>query len=437
MSDFVNNFNYSVKCEYLIKDSDKMEKDEYFDALEGYCENSSDSGYGSDIDHNNYYKNLELELKNMSEINLSLTKDNVKQGKEIEKLKQTVSKMTKEITKKDRNILELNKQVECDMEKLLDCFQVNINSERELCSKMHNYKMQVMEKNLDKITENKIISDRVASLKMNINADIVRNGKLQTLIVIGDYLNEIEKNVEKNIQSRVFQRHVDKSVINLIGGRCAIENLSMEEIKTKLFNMTIEIPSIERLVQLRKECWKGNIEPIVYKTELENKYKHYNHDGNLQLSFNEILKNNITNSIKEKEIWKSLFDKNPNETMSLIAQRYNLYGKNYFFSSESKCFQTVHHIKEHPKTPYQGQKKSRGRYNCSNCHRRWVSHNSYSNEAQECLQCGVHTYPYKQYALTIHDDIDMSNQSKTYLKNPYGKCKNIGYYFNYSNIPYY
>ena len=65
--------------------------------------------------------------------------------------------------------------------------------------------------------------------------------------------------------------------------------------------MTVEIESIEILIHLGSLDWKGDTEPLVYRMELEKLYNCYNYDKNMQLSFNEILKNNITNNFSESK----------------------------------------------------------------------------------------------------------------------------------------
>ena len=83
--------------------------------------------------------------------------------------------------------------------------------ERELCSKMCNQNIKVIEKNLDKLTGNKIISDRVATLKTKLNVGIIKNGKLNALLHINDYFNKIEK-FDENIQTKIFIEHNDNLV---------------------------------------------------------------------------------------------------------------------------------------------------------------------------------------------------------------------------------
>ena len=289
---------------------------------------SDDSGYISETNKIDKNKVEILQVQNRH-----LQDENEKLQNELKEMRKEQEHLKEEIKRKDVKIIELNKKVECDMEKAIKLFEKSINSERELSSKMHNKKLQLIGKNLTKMVDNKTINEAVTSLGINMNATTLRNGEIKTLVLIGEYFSQIEK-YEEGIQEQIFLRHVDKSVINLLGGISAIENKSLKEIKDKVFNMTVEIESIERLIHLGSLDWKGDTEPLVYRMELEKLYNCYNYDKNLQLSFNEILKNNITNNFSEskKDIFCTMFKKDPEEAMRKICEKYNYKGRNYFFS---------------------------------------------------------------------------------------------------------
>ena len=409
----------------------KESKGETKDLMDYQINHSSDdSGYISEPNNIDKDRLEILEIQNQQ-----LQDKNKKLQNELTEMKKVQENLKEEIKRKDVKIIDLNKKVECDMEKAVKSFERSINSERELSSKMHNQKLQLIEKNLTKMVDNKTINEAVTSLGINMNATKLRNGEIKTLVLIGEYFSQIEK-YEESIQEQIFLKHVDKSVINLLGGKSEIENKSLKEIKDKVFNMTVEIESIERLIHLGSLDWKGDTEPLVYRMELEKLYNCYNYDKNLQLSFNEILKNNITNNFSEskKDIFCTMFKKDPEEAMRKLCEKYNYKGKNYFFN-ESICLKTRHTIEEHPKvrkkdekfTKYQGQKKSIGEFSCLKCKRWWISYNTWSNCAQECIKCHTQNYPYRQRPLHKPDGLYVMDRSKPHLKNLCGKCKTLGY----------
>lgn len=47
-------------------------------------------------------------------------------------------------------------------------------------------------------------------------------------------------------------------------------------------------------------------------------------------------------------------------------------------------------------TPYQGMKRSFGKFACCDCERPWGSANSWANTAQQCCDCKMKSYPFKQ-----------------------------------------
>ncbi|XP_065904985.1 zinc finger CCHC domain-containing protein 24-like [Dysidea avara] len=47
-------------------------------------------------------------------------------------------------------------------------------------------------------------------------------------------------------------------------------------------------------------------------------------------------------------------------------------------------------------TPYQGDKKRFGEYQCPQCGREWKSAYSWANMGQECKTCNINVYPHTQ-----------------------------------------
>ncbi|CAB3378281.1 Hypothetical predicted protein [Cloeon dipterum] len=82
---------------------------------------------------------------------------------------------------------------------------------------------------------------------------------------------------------------------------------------------------------------------------------------------------------------------------------------------------------EQPKlTPYQGKKRVFGEFRCPQCSRVWMSGNSWANMGQQCTQCKINVYPYKQMDLKKSDDADKSDPLKAHLSHLCEKCNKLG-----------
>lgn len=79
-------------------------------------------------------------------------------------------------------------------------------------------------------------------------------------------------------------------------------------------------------------------------------------------------------------------------------------------------------------TPYQGRKRCFGEFKCKQCHRKWMSGNSWADCFQLCKKCQNIVYPHKQRSLERPDGLDVSDQSKEHPQNLCGKCRQLGYY---------
>ncbi|GLH14696.1 Zinc finger CCHC domain-containing protein 24 [Gryllus bimaculatus] len=85
-------------------------------------------------------------------------------------------------------------------------------------------------------------------------------------------------------------------------------------------------------------------------------------------------------------------------------------------------------------TPYQGKRRTFGKYKCPQCKKLWWSSNSWANLGQECNKCFTMVYPYSQRPLVcIDDDEDVSKQPKKELmkkkheENLCEKCQELGF----------
>ncbi|CAG9313566.1 unnamed protein product [Blepharisma stoltei] len=52
-------------------------------------------------------------------------------------------------------------------------------------------------------------------------------------------------------------------------------------------------------------------------------------------------------------------------------------------------------------TPYQGQKRCYGFFECDNCERYWESAYSWANMGQQCRSCLSNVYPWSQKSLEV------------------------------------
>ena len=77
------------------------------------------------------------------------------------------------------------------------------------------------------------------------------------------------------------------------------------------------------------------------------------------------------------------------------------------------------------KTPYQGPKRCFGEFKCPKCNREWQSGYSWANTGQECKDCNVRIFPYKQSKLEKSDD-DKRDPSRNHEQAKCEKCRSLG-----------
>ncbi|CAL9699301.1 unnamed protein product [Knipowitschia caucasica] len=78
------------------------------------------------------------------------------------------------------------------------------------------------------------------------------------------------------------------------------------------------------------------------------------------------------------------------------------------------------------KTPYQGEGRCFGEYQCSKCSRRWMSGNSWANMGQECSRCKIMVYAHTQRPLEMRDGFNQ-DLNKPHPQELCEKCKRLGY----------
>ena len=78
-------------------------------------------------------------------------------------------------------------------------------------------------------------------------------------------------------------------------------------------------------------------------------------------------------------------------------------------------------------TPYQGRRRSFGRYQCPQCSWEWYSANSWANMGQACTNCDINVYPRNQVQYTLcflvntHLDLQAENTPKSMMGPPFGR----------------
>ncbi|CAL1268873.1 unnamed protein product [Larinioides sclopetarius] len=78
-------------------------------------------------------------------------------------------------------------------------------------------------------------------------------------------------------------------------------------------------------------------------------------------------------------------------------------------------------------TPYQGNRRCFGEYQCPKCNRRWMSGSSWANMGQQCSTCGFNVYPQKQRPLEKPEGLDTSDINKEHPQHLCEKCKKLGH----------
>ncbi|XP_071537116.1 zinc finger CCHC domain-containing protein 24-like [Panulirus ornatus] len=77
-------------------------------------------------------------------------------------------------------------------------------------------------------------------------------------------------------------------------------------------------------------------------------------------------------------------------------------------------------------TPYQGTRRTCGRFHCSKCKNEWFSANSWANSFQKCKGCNGKIYPYQQFP-----PWKGTGQKKNIPPHPQHlcqKCMQLGYF---------
>lgn len=85
---------------------------------------------------------------------------------------------------------------------------------------------------------------------------------------------------------------------------------------------------------------------------------------------------------------------NNNNQNPIFNQQNQLNQNNTRLTNQSKAIKS-----EEIFTPYQGHKRCFGEFKCNKCKRKWMSANSWANNAQQCIKCKIPVYPFKQRPL--------------------------------------
>ncbi|XP_062519922.1 zinc finger CCHC domain-containing protein 24-like [Corticium candelabrum] len=79
--------------------------------------------------------------------------------------------------------------------------------------------------------------------------------------------------------------------------------------------------------------------------------------------------------------------------------------------------------KKGKKTPYQGDRRSFGEYECSQCSRTWKSANSFANFGQMCQTCNTMVYAHTMKPLERPEGLDEIDPEKSHPKHLCELCR--------------
>ncbi|XP_047476315.1 zinc finger CCHC domain-containing protein 24-like [Penaeus chinensis] len=78
------------------------------------------------------------------------------------------------------------------------------------------------------------------------------------------------------------------------------------------------------------------------------------------------------------------------------------------------------------KTPYQGNRRVCGYFECRKCSKRWFSANSWANCNQKCKSCNTDVYPYKQVKREKSDN--PPKEIRPHPQEMCQKCRQLGFF---------
>ena len=201
----------------------------------------------------------------------------------------------------------------------------------------NNEKVEILQKEIKEVIANSDIHSKVLMIKTKLTAELVRARNGVGIHPLTNYINEIEI-FHENERKAILMKTADKSIITLLGGYDDIQTLTFQEIKQRLFEMITKIDPMERLIELRKYEWKGDVEPLVFKLKLKDEYDKLSNIKKPKIEFNEILNMNMTARIKhdKKEVFSTMLTKDSDGTIKSMCKLFNDKGPTYFIEPDNK-----------------------------------------------------------------------------------------------------
>ncbi|XP_042886503.1 zinc finger CCHC domain-containing protein 24-like isoform X1 [Penaeus japonicus] len=83
-------------------------------------------------------------------------------------------------------------------------------------------------------------------------------------------------------------------------------------------------------------------------------------------------------------------------------------------------------MKTENKTPYQGNRRTCGYFQCKKCNKHWFSANTWANCSQKCKSCNSDVYPYKQVRHQKSDE--PPKEIRPHPQEMCQKCRQLGYF---------
>ena len=252
----------------------------------------TDSGLG----HSHYvseYNDSGNEIRIRKKKQCTKCKD---QNKMIQALEQIISHKDKEIKILNKEICEIkneninakaneetnvskcnsikdNEQYndETNLSGIIKDFQKSIGKSQINAITEHNENVEKLQKEIKKAIDNADVHSKALQIKTKLTAELLRARNGVGIHPLTTYINEIEIFKESE-RKQILIQTADSTIITILGGYDTIETLNFQEIKKQLFKLVTHTNPVERLIELRKYEWKGDVEPLVYKLKLKDEY---------------------------------------------------------------------------------------------------------------------------------------------------------------------
>ena len=226
---------------------------------------------------------------------------------------------------------------ESTLSSILKDFQKSIEISQINAKVMYNEKVEKIQKEIKDVIANSDTHLKKETVNTKVTAQLLRARNGVGIHPLTSYINEIEM-FHENERKSMFVATAECSIITILGGLENIQTLTFQEIKSQLYQLVTNVDPVERLIELRKYEWKGDVEPLVFKLKLKNEYDKISNIKKPEIEFDEILTMNITSRIRQdkKEIFKKLLKNDIDGTIKSMCRLFNEKGRNYYFDADNE-----------------------------------------------------------------------------------------------------